>query len=134
MSLVVPDVGEELLLRYIVGETAPGDPRLKLFTNDLTPDEDTVIGDITEAVDGGYSAITLDAGGGPWAFATSGTGVTSATYPQQTFNFVGGADIFGYFITDSLGALMWLERFATAPKTIPGGGGPIKIDISVSLD
>ena len=60
MTLLVPDVGEVLLLSYSLNKIAPGDSvKLKLFKNDYTPVEGSLVGDFTEADTAGYSAIDL---------------------------------------------------------------------------
>ena len=127
MALVVPDVGEVLLLSYALNKIAPGDDvRLKLFTNDETPDDDTVVGDLTEATAAGYDEITLAKAN--WTVETAVGGVTTASYAQQTFTFTAGSTNYGYYITDTAGTgLLWVERFTDAPHTIPGGGGTEKI-------
>ena len=68
MSLLVPDVGEILMLQYLVnmistdGTAAPsnGERLLRLFTNNLTPVEGTSLSTVTEAAGStGYAPVTL---------------------------------------------------------------------------
>ena len=68
MSLLVPDIGEILMLQYLTnmlstdGTSGPagGHRLLRLFTNNLTPAEGTTQSTITEAVGAtGYAPITL---------------------------------------------------------------------------
>lgn len=122
MSLVVPNVGEVLMLKYALNHTAPGDPVLRLFVNDITPDDDTVVEDLTEATEAGYSAITLT--GTEFTISTNGSGDTVAEYAEQTFTFTEAATVYGYYVTDAAGTgLLWVERFSDAPHTFPSGGG-----------
>jgi hypothetical protein len=134
MPLVAPDVGEILLLQYMVNMVSAGDPVLHLYTNtDLTVD-DTVVGpgtDITEATQAGYAAITLT--GSSWTTTQVG-GVTTAEYSEQTFSFTTGAALYGYYVTDTSDNLLWLEEFSGAPFTLPDGGGTIAITTKITLD
>lgn len=132
MALVCPDLhGEILFLQYIVGMVNAGNPVLHLYSNDVVPTDTTVIGDLVEVnASTGYSAITLMSSN--WTTVQSG-GVTTAVYPQQTFNFTTAVTAYGYYVTDETGKLLWLERFSGAPFTIPDGGGTISITPQLSL-
>jgi hypothetical protein len=59
--LVVPNQGEALLLEAAVGKTTATAWTLRLFTNNHTPSSADTEADYTEAVDGGYAAIALNA-------------------------------------------------------------------------
>jgi len=139
MSIVLPDSGEEYLLEVIVNKiatdgsagTTGGDRILRLYTNNLTPSDSTVTGDITQATGSGYAAVTLD--GDDWTVATL-AGVTTAAHPEVTFTFNAAITIYGYYITTETGDLIWLERFTGAPFTFPSGGGELAITPKVSLD
>jgi hypothetical protein len=141
MSLVVTNDADVLMLKYILnvigqdGNTAPsgGERLIRLFTNNLTPIKTTVLGDITEASVDGYSAITLS--GGQWTIS-SVSGINSATYSEQTFSFNTGVTVYGYYVTtmELSPNLLWVERFSTAPYTIPAGGGQIAITPNLTLD
>jgi len=132
MSLVVPDKkGEILLLQYIVGLVSAGAPVLHLYSNDLIPSETTVIGDLTEVGGStGYGAITLLSAN--WT-TTQVAGVTTGVYSEQTFTFTTVATSYGYYVTDTSGNLLWLERFSGAPFSIPDGGGTISITSKLTL-
>jgi hypothetical protein len=124
MSLVVPDLsGEILMLQYIVGLVDAGNPVLHLYSNDVTPSDSSVVGDLTEVSTlTGYRAITLVSSN--WT-TTQLSGVTTAVYSKQTFTFSTGATAYGYYVTDTTNKLLWLERFSGAPYTLPDGGGSI---------
>ena len=129
MSLKVPDVGEVLLLEYALNKTEPTEVKLKIYTNDYTCVEGSVVGDFTEAVAAGYVAIEL--AGASWTVATV-TGTTTATYAQQTFTFTAASTNYGYYVTNNAGSqVLWAERFSDAPHTIPAGGGTEKITIKL---
>jgi len=122
--------GEILLLQYIVGLVEAGNPVLHLYTNDVTPSDSTVIADLIEASSTGYTAITLVSSN--WT-TTQGAGVTTAVYSERTFSFSTDAVCYGYYVTDTTGKLLWLERFSGAPFDIPDGGGSISITAKLTL-
>ena len=129
MALLVPDVGEVLLLEYALNKTEPTEVKLKLFKNDYTPVEGSVVADFTESDGAGYAAIVL--AGANWTIATS-VGVTTAEYAQQTFTLTGAITHYGYYITNNNGSqVLWAERFSDAPHTIPSGGGTEKITVKL---
>ena len=141
MALVVPNTGDVLMLKYIVNQLkqdgSAGDPGgervLRLYTNNYSPAKSTVIGDLTETTISGYTEITVT--GANWTVATSG-GTNSAVYSEQTFTFTTAATIYGYYITTSemTPSLLWVERFSTAPFTLPAGGGEIAITPRITLN
>lgn len=131
MALVCPDQkGEILLLQYIVGLVDAGNPVLHLYRNDLTPSDSTVIGDISECTSTGYAAITLVSSN--WT-TTQSTGITTAVYSERTFSFTTDGTSYGYYVTDTSGNLLWLERFSGAPFSLPDGGGTISITAKLTL-
>lgn len=132
MSLVVPDqMGEILLLQYIVGMVNADNPVLHLYANDVTPSDSSVISDLTEvAGTTGYHPITLLSNN--WTTTQVG-GVTTAVYSEQTFAFSTGATAYGYYVTNQSNHLLWLERFSGAPFQIPDGGGTISITSALVL-
>lgn len=132
MALVVPDIkGEILLLQYIVGLVNADNPVLHLYANDVVPSDSTVMGDLTQVAGStGYAPITLLSNN--WT-TTQASGVTTAVYSEQTFNFTTDATAYGYYITDGSNQLLWLERFSGAPFDIPDGGGTISITTKLTL-
>jgi hypothetical protein len=136
MTLVVPNqLGEILMLQYIVGLAEAGNPVLHLYGN-LNPNpandptDSTVVSDLTECTSAGYTPITLVSN--QWTVQQTG-GVTTAVYSEQTFNFTTAARVYGYFITDTAGHLLWLEKFPTAPYDVPIDGGSISVLPELSL-
>lgn len=132
MSLVVPDVrGEILLLQYIVGLVNAGNPVLHLYSNNVTPNDSTVIGDLTELSGAtGYAPITLVSSN--WT-TTQVAGVTTAVFSEQTFEFSTDATSYGYYVTTTGNQLLWLERFSASPFEIPSGGGTVSITPKLAL-
>ena len=129
MALLVPDEGEVELLSMSLNKVAQADVKLKLFTNNYTPVEGSVVADFIECVAAGYAAITLTGAG--WTIATS-VGVTTAEQPQKTFTLTAASTDYGYYITNGAGTkILWAERFSDAPHTIPSGGGTEKITVKL---
>jgi hypothetical protein len=132
MALVIPNVSEVTLLNNMLNVATPTNTILHLYSNNLTPSSTTVVGDVTEVTSGGYAAITLTSLS--WTVATSGGGITTASYAEQTFNITTSATVYGYYITNVAGDLLWLERFTAAPFQLPGSGGQVLITSQVSLN
>ena len=133
MALLVPDVGENLILEMMVNKTAPQNLTLKLYQSNTTPAETDTAASYTEATFSGYSAATLT--GASWGAAASGT----ITYgSQQTFTHNGGAtsnSIYGYYVVQATsGTLLYAERDASAPFTLANNGDNVKITPTISAD
>lgn len=99
MTLLVPNVGENITLSYLTGKvTTVRNLIYGLFATNITPAETDTAGTYTEAAGGGYAAKTLT--GASWT-VTNGA-PTSAAYAQQTWTFTGAlttnATVYGYFV------------------------------------
>ena len=130
MALRFPDAGEVAALKAMVNHTSPGDLKLHLYKNDVTIDEDTVIGDVTESTEAGYAAVTLT--GASWTVATGAGNVTTASYAEQTFTFTEAATVYGYYVTNNAGTiLMWIEEFTGGPYVLPASGGSVAVTLNV---
>ena len=116
MSIVIPNESEQNLLNRILSVDSPV---LKLFKSNTTPDEDTLLGDLTEVTEDGYAAITLTSES--WTVNTI-SGTTTASYAEQNFNIEEAVTIYGAYVTNSAGdELLWLERFDEACEIITTG-------------
>lgn len=125
MPIVIPEEGKILIAGYVF---TGNNYTLRLFANNVSPDNDTILADLDEPTDASYAAKTLT--GSSW---TINTGVVvSASYPQQTFTFATAADVYGYFITNGTEILM-IERFPQAPERIPTDGGSVIIDLDIVI-
>ena len=133
MPLIVPNAGEVRLLQYIVNKTSPTNLVLHLYSNDLDlSDESFDETDFTEVTTSGYAAVTLT--GSNWT-ATTNSGISSALYNTSiTFNFSAGADVYGYYVTDTSNRILWAEEFPGAPFTLPSTGGEISIRPQIQLN
>lgn len=131
MTLLVPSVAEEIILKNFLNVTASEDLVLRLYTSDTTPAENDTEATYTEATGGSYAAINISAG--DWV-VVGGT-PSSATLPQQTFTFTGAVgNVYGYYITqETSGKLMWAERFTNGPFNIQNSGDQIKVTPAITL-
>lgn len=123
--LVIPTVSEELFLSLILANNT----LLRLFVNNFTPSSSTTLSNITECTSTGYSPITL--ANSSWTIGIVG-GYGQASYAQQTFNLTSSTISYGYYITTTGGALMWVEAFSNGPYTISSSGS-IAITPTINL-
>ena len=130
MALVLVDVGADEFLKVYFNDDRPtggNNLTLKLFATDVTPADTDVAGTYTEATGGGYAALPLT--NGSWT-VTVGNDPSDAVYAQQTFTFTGALTtnptVYGYFVVDADGTLVWAERL-TAAFTPANNGDNIKI-------
>jgi len=130
MALVVPDVGENLILEMIVNKTAAQNLSLRLFKSNTTPSDTDTAGTYTESTFGGYAAITLT--GASWGAASAGS---IAYGSQQTFtcNAAAAESVYGYYVTQvTSGTLVWSERDGSAPFAIANSGDAVKITPTIT--
>ena len=126
MAAICPDVGEKVLLEKILEDNYV----LKIYKNDYTPSESTVLGDLQECDVAGYAPVTLVAG--TWDVQQSG-GQTFGVYKDIKFTFTAGSRNYGYYITNAVNQLIFVESFGGEPISNPVGGGELILDITVSL-
>lgn len=116
MAMVLMDTGATQIANSYFKKTNPtagNNLTLKLFVNDITPADDDVIGDYTEATGGGYAAKTLTAS----SFTVSTVAdIVQAAYAQQQFVFTGALStnttIYGAYVVDADGVLICAEKAA----------------------
>lgn len=108
MTIIVPNVGEVAIAKRILNQELS----LKLYSNDIIPDELDTLNTYIEVVGGGYSSKTLVYTN--WIINSDGT----CYYPFQDFRFTsapsGSGTVYGYYIHDGNNVLMWSERFPTS--------------------
>lgn len=132
MSLVVPNVGEGIMLTNVVNKAAAENLILKLYSNNITPSESDTDSTFTEVTGYGYSAVTLI--GATWNTPTEGD-PSFTTYPKQTFTFTGAfGNVYGYYMVQATsGDLVYAERFIGAPFDIQNNGDKIEITPKIEL-
>lgn len=124
--------GRKIVTEAFINKTAPQDLSLRLFTNNITPADTTVAGDLTQATFTGYSAKTLT--GSSWGAANNGRPSVS-TYPIQTFTSTvtqATQNIYGYYVVQtSSGILLGLERFIDAPIPVTNINDAVTVTLSL---
>lgn len=131
MALNFPDVGENLALEAVVGKTNATALTVRLFKSNTTPSDSDVAATYTESTFTGYSAAALTAG--TWGAASAGT----ITYGAQlTFTCSGASaeSVYGYYVTNAGGVLLYSERDASAPFVIANSGDAVKLTPTISAN
>lgn len=115
MALLIPDVGEVVLLNSMLRTTTPEAQTLKLYKNDISPAEGDTAGTYTESTLGSYAAAALTRNS--WGAAATNAGVTSTSYAAQLFSFTSGTEVIvGYYVVGTTSAiLLWAERIYPTP-------------------
>lgn len=133
MTLLAPDTGDQLFLKYALNNTAASNPKLHLYTNNYTPAKGDTTGSYTECSTAtGYAAVTLP--GTSWTVSTT-SHVTTASYAAQTFTLTASATIYGYYITDNSSSnVLWAELFSGGPFNIPSGGGSVTVTPTITCN
>lgn len=134
MTIVIPNASEVDLLKFMLGFSAPSNQVLRLFVNNVTPDDTFVASGLTEMATLGYSSKALTMASWSVAAGTAGNPGT-ATYAQQTWTFTAGTlvNVYGYYYTDtSSGRLLGAEKFLS-PKPIQNAGDQIIITPTLTM-
>lgn len=130
-TLTMPNVGEGKALEFLVNKSAPANLVLILFSNNVTPTNATVLGDLTEMSGGGYSSVTLT--GASWTVTPGSPSL--ASYAEQVFAFSsvpGTPTVYGYAIKSGT-TLIAVERLPSAPFTVASAGDEVKITPQITL-
>lgn len=95
--------------------------KYKLYSNNVTPDRDTELADLTELSASGYASITLSASD----FTLNGVSSHKGFALAATISWVIGADadsVYGYYVTDTTDTiLLACGRFDDAPISLASG-------------
>jgi len=113
MPLVIANVGELELLDKMLKDALTVDENytLKLFTNNVTPDQASIASTFTEATFTGYSAKALTRTA--WSAATTVSNKAQSSYSQQSWTCGATGDtIYGYYVIAATSTvLLWAEKF-----------------------
>jgi hypothetical protein len=138
MALILTDLGADQILKAYFNNAWPTSKNLKLrlYCNNYTPVDTSVLGSFTEAAGGGYAAISL--ANGSWT-VTTGNDPSDAVYAEQTFTFTGAlttnTTVYGYYLEDndgSTGAPVFAELLGT-PFVPANNGDTLKLTIKFQL-
>lgn len=116
-NLVVTDYMIDLIDGAVAGLCNGIPTYLGLYRNDVTPDRATVLADLTEADWASYGRLAM----GGWTPATVVAHLGLIVQNPQVFVYdgTGGTmDIYGYFVVDNSGHLLWVQRDPSAPTTL----------------
>lgn len=134
MTLLVPNVGEELALKAFLNHTAPQNQYLNLYTSNTTPAEGDTFATYTLATGSGYAQKSLT--GSSWSVTPGAP--TSAAYARQDFTWSGvptPATMYGYVVNQQTSTiLMWAERFTSAPYTIVNAADEVRVTPTITCD
>jgi len=134
MTLIIPSISDETILKFIFGKlSAPETQTLRLFTNNHNPSKNTILSNLSEATQPGYTSKNLNSS--DWVVVTTG-GITTALYPELIFTFTGPAQVYGYYVTtnsNGINYLMWVEKFTNAPFILPTSGGSISVSLNIGV-
>ena len=122
----MPDEGEEDILDVILATTLV----LRLFKNNFSPVNASVLSDFTEADFTGYSSVSLT--GGSWT--TTQGAPSTATYAQQAFTGTGAAQtVYGYYITRTSSGRVWYYQRFTTPISVGSSTPVLRISPALSM-
>ncbi len=119
MAIFIPNVGENKMLEYILGKASAGTVTLKLYTNNYDPIATSVASSFTECTIAGYAAKSIATS--DWgSVSTNGSGKAQSVVTPSDFSFTGSGTVYGYYVVDSAGVLLFAEKFPAA-RTIASG-------------
>ena len=135
MALVVPNSSEVIMLNYILNVDAPENISIRLYANNIIPDENSTVVTFTEVANGlGYTTGGQSLTPGSWSIIQGNP--SQAEHIEVVWTFTGSVgNVYGYYVTrDTGGELMWAERFSNGPFNIQTNGDQIKITPRLTLE
>lgn len=129
--MIITTAARTQSLSYLlVKDTTVKTLTLRLFSNNITVTEITTATELTElTLTNGYSAKALT--GSSWSASVTGS---SFTYPTQTWTFTGPkGNVYGYYVTDSTGALILAEKFPSGPYNVQNNGDVINVNLTLQM-
>jgi hypothetical protein len=124
VDFVVSNAGELWFLRrqLALASADPADPVLHVFSNNYTPNRDTVLADLVESAWPGYAPVTLLPA--TWTEPETVAGAAVSWYGSGVVTIpatTGLASAWGGFVTDLAGALLlWSWRFDAVQSVASG--------------
>lgn len=122
MTIIVPNVGEVAIAEEFLNQSL----YLKLYSNNLVPNELSTAASFNEVTGGGYVAKLLSFE--DWTISDQGIAIGTIRDFSFTAPTTGPGSIYGYYIVDAEGILRWAERFPTSVLPfVPVAGSLIRI-------
>lgn len=129
--MIITTAAKSQALSYLVSkDTTIKTLTLRLFSNNITVSETTTATELTEVTSGnGYTSISLS--GSSWVESVTGSNLS---YPTQTWTFTGPkGNIYGYYVSDSAGKVLWAEKFPSGPYNVQNDGDVINVNITLQM-
>jgi len=126
MSEIITLGGKLFGLKYLVGELGTTERlRARLFTNDITPTENSLTGDFSEANFLGYAGVLLTS----WSFTEASIAIATSAEAEFLVSTTGAAQlVYGVYITREVGTeLVAAKRFTNGPYSMEFYGDGIKV-------
>jgi hypothetical protein len=137
-AVVIPDEGLPLSIDSSLGVDSGAfvTPKLILFSNDVTPDQATVFGDLIEPTFDGYAQVDLDPG--LWAQSALAAGCIHYAWSGGTYswNVVAGPldTIYGWaWIDATAGKIKRIQRFDAPDIAAVVIGSPFTLPVTATL-
>jgi hypothetical protein len=109
-------------------------PRIGIFSNNISPNENSVYADFTLATYTGYANVTPTVG----AIFVSQAGDVSAPLSEAVFlgpTAGAGVDAYGWFLFDNVTHSVWAcERFSAAPLSLQNLLDRLAVDIILQVN
>lgn len=116
MTLKIPNVGELLLLKQL-RDRLNVISFIRLYKNAYTPIDTSGVSDFEECDFTGYAQQQMTA----WSDAVltaAGRAQIEETARIFSLTGIGSQDVYGYYVVDNDGALLWAERDDDGPRTV----------------
>jgi hypothetical protein len=132
-QLVRPNAGTKALIEAIAALTDYVDAKMHLFSNDFTPNADTVLGDFTEVVATGVAPQTITWSDG--FYDANGIPVVSTGEVLFLQTAITDTDVaFGVYVTNTAGdKLLWSARLDNAPFAFNEAGKALPVSGKMSV-
>lgn len=130
--VVYPVAEQSVLVAAIVALTAWATAKLHLYSNNIVPDQNTLLSAFTELALTGYTAQTVT-----WSSVftdVNGVPVSSSGEKIFTQSDATGGNCYGWFLTDSAGTnLLAAGAIDNAPFVFTPAGNALPISLKVDL-
>lgn len=131
--MILTDFGAQAIMSRYLNNTTYLPLTARLYTNNYTPLDTSVLGNFTEAAGGGYAAIAL---GTTWVINPFSVAPADAVHPAISYTFTGTltglATVYGVYITDSANVVIFAEKFAT-PFQPRNNGDIITVNATIQM-
>lgn len=106
---------------------------VNLFKNDLTPNKDTVVGDLTVADYNTYAAQTVTTWQAAYLDSNGRLVILAPAFQFQPTDALAPNNIYGYWVENKAGDLVAAYRFPTAPIGLNGPLDVLNMQAAVRL-